>query len=215
MRLYLSAVLFLWKWKIFELLAQLKDYGTPGLFVITLLDSAFVPIPSGPDVLMVTLALQSSPLEIVKYVVVATIGSTLGCLLLYMLARQGGESVLKRVSAERRDYVQHMLGRYDSLAIIAACLMPPPFPFKPFILVSGVLDFKLSRLIIGLLIGRSLRYLLLGMLALYFGPATIDLLKKFGIKFFIVVASATAIYFIVRYFRNRKTEKAEEPVTES
>ncbi|KAF0239166.1 MAG: hypothetical protein FD167_4390, partial [bacterium] len=91
---------FIWKSKIMEALTTfsqwLSAYGILGMFVIAFLDSAFVPIPSGPDILFIKLAIDSYqfPLKIAQLVLASSIGSTIGCTLLYLVAKRGGEKVL-------------------------------------------------------------------------------------------------------------------------
>src|SRR5690349_15076778 len=108
----MSVVAFLWKWKIFEQISQtLLAYGWAGVFVIAMLDSAFVPMPSGPDLLLILgVAQHGNTIGLITYVMAATLGSAVGCLLLYLMARRAGEIALKPVSAERRAYIQGLLG---------------------------------------------------------------------------------------------------------
>src|SRR5262249_61504857 len=104
---------FFWRWKdFFEKISQtLLQYGWVGVFVISLLDSAFVPMPSGPDLLLVLgLSLNNSAFNLVSYVIAAALGSTVGCIILYLMAQRAGSLALKRISEERREYVQRLLG---------------------------------------------------------------------------------------------------------
>lgn len=205
-RFYSLIFLFV-KWKEFFLsLSQaLISYGWIGLFVIGVLDSTFVPMPSGPDVLLVfSISLDGSVLNIIKFVVAATLGSTIGCIILYSVSKKAGVKALQRVSEHRREYVRTMLGRYDLFAVAAACLMPPPFPFKPFILCSGVFNFELKRLVVGLLIGRILRYTTLSILARFFGQTTIELMKQHGSKVLLVMIGIGLVFFAVRYLFSRR-----------
>jgi membrane protein YqaA with SNARE-associated domain len=188
-----------------EITQKLQDYGAWGILILALLDSTFVPIPSGPDIALITLAvsLQSPPLQIAQFALAASIGSVIGCVILYLIARKGGERILQRIKPQKREYVQNLLGRYDALAVIGACLMPPPFPFKPFILISGVLNFKLPRLIGALLIGRSLRYLILGTLVFYFGAAAREIITTYGIRILLAFAITALIAFLLHYFAKK------------
>ncbi|MEM4404858.1 MAG: hypothetical protein QXR28_03220, partial [Nitrososphaerota archaeon] len=102
------------------------------------------------------------------------------------------------------EYVRAMLGKYDLFAVAAASLMPPPFPFKPFILCSGVFNFDLKRLVVGLLIGRILRYTILGILARLFGQATIEMMKQHGSKVLLVMLGVGIVFFAVRYLVSRR-----------
>jgi membrane protein YqaA with SNARE-associated domain len=203
-------LLLLLKWKFFETLsAKLLEYGWVGVFGLSLLDSAFVPLPSGPDALLVTLSIQNSLPRIILLVLAATVGSTLGCVILYFIARRGGEPVLKRVSIERRKNIEKMLNRYDAFTLIFISVMPPPFPVKPFILLAGVLNFKLYRFIIGLLIGRGLRYAILGALAYFLGEAAKDILKKYGPQVLIALVAAGALIILIRYLYLRRMRNSE------
>src|SRR5207247_10580022 len=141
---------------------------------------------------------------IINYVLAATLGSTIGCTLLYLMARRTGVVALRYVSEERRAYVQGMLGRYDAVALVVASIMPPPFPFKPFVLSAGVFNFKLPRFIVALFIGRTLRYLALAMLALYFGKAAIGLIGKYGPLLLIVLVAVGTAYSAIQYFKKPK-----------
>jgi membrane protein YqaA with SNARE-associated domain len=188
-----------------DITQKLQDYGAWGILVLALLDSTFVPMPSGPDIALITLAvsLQSPPLQIAQFALAASIGSIIGCVILYLIAHKGGEKVLQRINPQKREYVQNLLGRYDTLAVIGACLMPPPFPFKPFILISGVLNFKLPRLIVALFIGRSLRYLILGTLVFYFGTAAREIITTYGIRIVLALVITVMIIFLLRYFSKK------------
>ncbi|MBL8152368.1 MAG: VTT domain-containing protein [Blastocatellia bacterium] len=201
-RLYTASFFLL---KFLDTLSKtLLDYGWIGLFAIALLDSTFVPVPSGPDVLLIGLSIGSTLSNIIICMVAATVGSTLGCSILYLASKNAGVRALKRISPEKREYVKDMLGRYDLLAVIGASLMPPPFPFKPFIICAGVFNFDLKRLIAGLLIGRSARFIILGLLSLYFGQATIELVKRHGWKVLVVIIILGGLAYLIKYFSSRK-----------
>ncbi len=192
----------------------LSAYGILGMFVIAFLDSAFVPIPSGPDILFIKLAIDSYqfPLKIAQLVLASSIGSTIGCTLLYLVAKRGGEKVLQKISLEKRTRVQGLLGRYDLLTLIVVSILPPPFPFKPFILCAGVLNFQLPRLIVGLLIGRTLRFAVLGSLAFYFGEEAKDLIAKYGIKLLLGFIAVLAILYLIKFLVDKKKSNPETQV---
>ena len=191
------------------------QHGVVGLFMLCLLDSAFIPIPSGPDVLLVILiATHNTVGSMLTYIFGTVMGATLGCTILYALARRGGEQVLKRISIERRKQVQTLLGRYDMLTLIIISILPPPFPVKPFILCSGVFNFKIERFVLSIFIGRTIRATILGLLALYFGATTVDLLKKYGPKILIVLLVIVVIVIGISYF-NRRSNKLNSPDTQT
>src|SRR5262249_51171396 len=94
---------------------SLIEYGAIGLFAISFLDSAFVPLPSGPDLVMIVLSATTHAM-MPLYALAATLGSTIGCTILYLLARRAGMAALSRIRPERRDKIENLLGRYDMLA---------------------------------------------------------------------------------------------------
>ncbi len=182
--------------------AWLMALGTLGLFAISLLDSAFIPLPSGPDLVMITLsALQ--PRWMVAYAMAATAGSTIGCAFLYFVARRAGMRALARVSPERREQIENLLGRYDMLAVMVPAVLPPPFPFKPFILAAGVFKLKTARFITAIFIGRAARFLIEGWLAIEFGEDASRLIARHGIKVLIVVAVILVVSIAFKLYRLR------------
>jgi len=195
----------------------LSAYGVLGMFIIAFLDSTFVPIPSGPDILLIKLAVENYqlPFKIVQLVLASSIGSTIGCTLLYLIARRGGERVLQRISLEKRNRIQSLLGKYDILTLIVVSILPPPFPFKPFILCAAVFDFKLPRFILGLFIGRTLRFAVLGSLAFYFGEAAKDLIAKYGIKLLIGLIAPLALVYLIKFLMDKRKSSPETQVVAS
>ncbi len=181
----------------------LMTFGALGLFGIALLDSALLPMPSGPDLILITLS-TLNPARMPLYVLAATTGSTIGCTLLYLMARRVGISVLNRVSQARRDKIENLLGRYDMLAVMIPAILPPPFPFKPFVLSAGVFKLKLSRFILAIFIGRAIRFFIEGWLAIEFGDEAVQIIKQHGVKVLIGVALIGLGWLAWRYFRSRQ-----------
>ena len=192
-----------------DLGAWLMTFGAAGLFGVALLDSALVPLPSGPDLLMVSLT-SLSPGWMPVYAIAATVGSTIGCAILYSIARKAGETALKAVTPSTRARVENLLGRYDMLTVIAAALLPPPFPFKPFVLGAGVLKLKAGRFVAAIAIGRAIRFFFEGWLALEFGDDALRLIKEHGLKVLIGVAAILLVTLIVRALVHRRERSKAE-----
>jgi membrane protein YqaA with SNARE-associated domain len=180
----------------------LMAFGALGLFAISLLDSAMVPLPSGPDVIMIALS-ALDPAWMPLYALAATTGSTIGCTLLYLAARRGGEGVLRRISPQRRDKLENLLGRYDMLAVIVPALMPPPFPFKPFVLSAGVFKLKIARFVAAIFIGRAARFLIEGWLAIRFGKDAERMIRQHGLKVLIALGGILLISLALKFYRKR------------
>jgi membrane protein YqaA with SNARE-associated domain len=193
--------------KLADLGSTLLAYGALGLFAITLLDSAFIPIPGGPDAAMIILS-ATNPSRMIVYALVATIGSTIGCTILYLIARRAGVAALSRVNSERRERIENLLGRYDMLAVMLPAVLPPPFPFKPFVLSAGVFKLKLPRFVAAIFIGRAVRFLIEGWLAIRFGTEALPLIKQHGLKVLMVVGLLLLMFFIASYFRRKRQPPA-------
>ncbi|HVG17518.1 MAG TPA: VTT domain-containing protein [Blastocatellia bacterium] len=180
----------------------LMTFGAFGLFTITLLDSAFVPLPSGPDLIMITLSV-AEPSWMPVYALAATVGSTVGCTLLYLAARRAGMRALRRVGAERRERLENLLGRYDMLAVMIPSVLPPPFPFKPFVLSAGVFKLKIVRFVIAIFVGRAIRFLVEGWLAVELGDQAWPFIMRHGLKVLIAVGVIFAASLALKFYRLR------------
>src|SRR6185369_3626174 len=111
----------------------LITFGPLGLFAVALLDSTFVPLPSSADALMLLLT-TNSPRWMVLYAFMATAGSAIGCWLLYLISRRAGARALGQFSEAKQKRVKELIERYDMLSVLVATLLPPPFPFKRFVI---------------------------------------------------------------------------------
>jgi membrane protein YqaA with SNARE-associated domain len=104
--------------KISSGLTRLSDFfialGPFGLFAVALLDSTFVPLPSSVDALMILLTI-AHPRLMVFYALLATAGSTIGCIILYSLSCRAGSKALKKFSAAKQARVKELIDRYDVL----------------------------------------------------------------------------------------------------
>jgi membrane protein YqaA with SNARE-associated domain len=195
------------------LLDWLKAFGPLGLFGISLVDSAGIPLPGGPDAVMIWLS-ANTPALMPLYALAATAGSAIGCTLLYLVARRAGVAALKRVTPEKRDRIENLLGRYDLIAVMVPAVLPPPFPFKPFVLGAGVFRLKTWRFITAIFIGRSVRFLIEGWLAIRFGEDAGRIIKQHGWKVLVAVVVLAASGFTLSFFRARARRSKELSVEE-
>ena len=152
--------------------------GGPGLFLIAFLDSSFLSFPEVNDLLIIWLTTQH-PHRMPYYALMTTLGSIAGCLALYTLARKGGETFLRKRFHERHiDRAMALFQKYGLLAVLVPSILPPPAPFKIFVLAAGVARVKLSHFIIAIAIGRGFRYFGEGLLAVWYGEAAGQFLKE-------------------------------------
>ena len=153
-------------------------YGPFGLFGIALLDSALVPLPGGPDAVLILLS-TARPAWVPLYVVAATLGSVIGCIIFYYISRRAGKSALKRFSPRKQARVKELIDRYDVLTVLVSSILPPPFPFKIFIATAGVFRFSVTRFALAVAAGRAFRYTLIGYLAARYGEHARELLAQY------------------------------------
>lgn len=156
----------------------LVTFGAFGLFAVALLDSAFVPLPSSADALMLLLS-TAHPHWMVLYAFMATAGSAIGCWILYLISRRAGARALRRFSEAKQKRVKDLIERYDMAAVLVATLLPPPFPFKLFVVTAGVFRFSLWRFMIAIVIGRAFRFLLEGYFAVRYGDKAKEILAHY------------------------------------
>lgn len=154
--------------------------GGPGLFVIAFLDSSFISLPQINDILVVLAVTQNKP-WMPYYALMATLGSIAGCYVIYYLAEKGGAAFLKR--RLRAGHIERALALYQRhgvLALMVPALLPPPAPFKLFVLMAGFAGVRPLKFVLAVGAARGLRYLALGFLAIWYGDAALELMRTRG-----------------------------------
>jgi membrane protein YqaA with SNARE-associated domain len=148
-----------------------QSLGGPGLLIIALLDSSFLSVPEGNDLLIVILSTGQSWEQMCYYVVMTIIGSVTGCSVLYAVGRRGGGFFERRVNPGKMARVQESYHRWGVWAVVVPSILPPPTPFKIFVLSAGIFRLPFSKFLIAVLAGRSIRYFMWGILAVLYGEA--------------------------------------------
>ena len=198
------------KWllrKITNGLTSVKDFLVPfgvfGLFAIALLDSALIPLPGGPDAVMLLLSTQN-PARMPLYALGATAGSVLGCVILYYISRRAGRRALDKFPPQKQARVKELVDRYDVLSVLVASVLPPPFPFKLFVITAGVFRLSLVRFAVAVAIGRAFRFFLEGFLAVRYGEQAKEVLAQNYPAVGLGVAALVVVVFVVRGLLKRK-----------
>lgn len=190
--------------------AVLVSFGIFGVFGIALLDAALIPIPGGPDAVVMTLShLNHAMMPL--YVLAAVLGSTFGCLVPYWIGRVSGEAALRRFSPEKRARATQLLNRYDVWAMLVGAVLPPPFPFKILLISAGVFRMNTLRFLGALAIGRSLRFLLEGVMAVRYGDQAAEIFKHHYPKIGLGIAVAIIAFLILNTRRTRRRKDDEIP----
>jgi membrane protein YqaA with SNARE-associated domain len=184
------------------LVNTLEPYGAPGLMLIAICDSSFLSLPEVNDAALMALSIND-PSRMWELAAMTVLGSIIGCVLLYSLGRKGGEALLRRRFTD--DRVQRVRGwyqKYGMLAVIVPSLLPPPLPFKIFVLSAGAFQIPWSRFILAVGIGRSIRYFSEGIVAVLYGKQAIKLVADnfafVGISLAALIVAGTLVYVYLR-----------------
>jgi membrane protein YqaA with SNARE-associated domain len=179
--------------------------GIPGVIVIAAIDSAGVPLPGGPDAVVMLVSWQN-PAMTVFVALAAALGSVIGCFFLYLVGKKGGEVALRRFDSSKKERVMGWLRRNDVLTVFIAVIGPPPFPTKIFILGAGVIQMPWTRFFAAVFAGRFLRFLGEGYLGARFGDQAAEVLKSYYPKILITLLVGAAFFIIARHFIGRRQE---------
>lgn len=193
----------------------LVSFGPLGLFTIALMDSAMVPLPGGVDAVLILLS-TARPAWWPIYALSATVGSVIGCVILYYISKRAGRRALSRFSETKQRRVKELIDRYDVLSVLVASLLPPPFPFKLFVITTGVFRLNVWRFAAAIAAGRAFRFLLEGYLAARYGEHAKDLLARYYPVIGLGLAVLIVLVFLARRLRRQKTpvEQTVEPPEE-
>lgn len=167
--------------------------GGPGLFATAFLDASFVSLPQINDLLVVLMVTRNKA-WMPYYAAMATLGSVAGCYVIYLLAEKGGEAFLrKRLKAGHMERALALYQKHGLMALIVPGLLPPPAPFKLFVLAAGVADVTPGRFVLGIAISRGIRFLALGTLAIFYGDVALELMRTRGRDVGLVLVGAIVI----------------------
>jgi len=138
------------------------------LLVIAFLDSSVLTFPVINDLLVIDLSIQH-PARMPYYAAMATLGSVAGCVVVYYIAKKGGEVVFRERAGIHADRIHSWTKRNGFVSILATALLPPPTPFKVFVIAAGALEMPLRTFVLGLTVARGLRFFGEGYLAVKYG----------------------------------------------
>ena len=186
---------------------MLKVLGVWGVFVIAFADSALLGMPV--DAIVATYVFQDRK-RLLFYVAMASLGSALGSIPLYLIGFLGGEKVLrKRISEARFLEIHRSFEKHEFWALMFPGMLPPPMPFKIFVLAAAVFEMRFRDFLFAIFAGRFVRFLLLSLLTLWFGPQIVQLaaslFKRHLYWVLIVIVIAGAFAWLLR--RNRRTKR--------
>lgn len=169
--------------------------GMPGLFLMSALDSSFLVLPFGNDLLLIALVSSNRESLIwIGYVIVSAIGSVLGVFVIDLLMRKAGEKGLERFVSERKvERWKKKLENKLGITVFVATLVPPPFPFTPVIMTASALQCSRQKLLLAVFVGRLIRFAVEAILALYFGRQLIAYIDSDVVTYFVYGLVAAAV----------------------
>jgi membrane protein YqaA with SNARE-associated domain len=192
----------------------LPTLGPGGLFLVAVVDSSFLSLPEINDFLVISAAL-ANPGTVWMFVMMAALGSVAGSSLLWRIGRAGGEALLvRRFGPEWAGRTQRAYQRWGLLALAVPAVLPPPMPFKVFVLASGVLGFPYVRFALTLLLARTARYTFWGGMGVVYGDEARRLLlaidawaaDRVHLVFLVLAAVALIAFLVVRRWRRPTVE---------
>ena len=172
-----------------------RRLGLLGLFLMSTLDSSFLVLPFGNDLLLIALvSANRNSLIWIAYVLVSAIGSVVGVLIVDVIMRKAGEKGLERfVSAKRVETLKAKLENKAGITVFIATLIPPPFPFTPVVMTASALQSPRMQLLTAVFLGRLIRFGIEAVLALYFGRQMIAFLNSDVVTYFVYGLIGVAI----------------------
>ena len=197
----------------FKLWTWLRQLGGPGLLLLGLADNSIIPLPGSMDVLTIWFAVHHHK-QWFYYAAMATAGAVAGGYLTYRLARKGGKKALQhRLGPSRTKSFSSRFERWGFWGVFVPALLPPPFPFVPFLLAAGALQYSRKKFLAALVLGRGLRYGILAYLGVVYGRHFLRFFNKYTkpTMFVLIGLSVLAgIGALVTYYRYRNQEDGED-----
>lgn len=192
-----------------------RRMGFFGLFLLSALDSSFLVLPFGNDLLLIALisSNRDSPIWI-GYVIVSAFGSVVGVFVIDLIMRKAGEKGLERfISQKKIEKLKAKMQNKAGVSVFIATLIPPPFPFTPAVMTASALQTPKPKLFGAVFVGRLLRFGIVAVLALYFGRQVIAFVNSDIVTYIVYALMAIAIIgstlSLLRWFKKNKTENIE------
>lgn len=185
----------------------LRRLGGPGLVLLGIADSSIIPLTGSMDVLTILLAAHR-PTWWPYYAVMATLGSVIGSYITYKLASKGGkQSLERRLSCDRVNKIYKKFEEHGFLAVMVPALLPPPFPFVPFVLAAGAMQYAPKKFLGALALGRGVRFSVLALLGSIYGRHIVRFFSQYykpTLAILSVIVAVGLAYALIQYLRHRR-----------
>jgi membrane protein YqaA with SNARE-associated domain len=187
---------------------KVRNMGGPGLVVLGIADNSIVPLTGSMDVLCIWLAARHhEPWP--YYAAMATLGALIGGYITYALAHKGGQEAMEhKLSKKKADQVAKRFERWGFWAVSIPALLPPPFPFVPFLIAAGAAQYPRKRFLGSLALGRGIRYCIEAFLGFHYGHGILRFFRQYykpALGILIGLAVIGGIISLLEYFRYKKS----------
>lgn len=190
----------------------LLHLGAWGVIILGVLDSSFLFMPLGNDLLIIGLTSQN-PKRLALYAPMAALGSVLGCVLLDLIARKEGEEGLRKlVDKKRFKVLEQKIGERAAITLALTCLAPPPFPFTPIVAAASAFQYPRRKMFTVIGAARLVRFTLVGLLAVFFGSRIISIAKsqpfEYAMIALFILFVAGSVMSIIKWLRHARSGRA-------
>jgi membrane protein YqaA with SNARE-associated domain len=194
--------------------ALLKPLGAWGVLVVAAIDGAFLGLPVDA---VVAGYIYQNPARFLLYALMASVGSTLGSIVIYVIGYKGGEELLrKRIPPARFERIHNAFDKHPFWSLMLPAILPPPIPFKVFALAAAVSEMGFGRFLLAIFSGRMVRFLILGVLTIKFGPDVVHLVGTVFQQHYYLILEAIIVGLIVWFvMRRRKKIRTAKSATGS
>lgn len=189
--------------------------AAPLMIVIGTLDSSLLSLPEVNDYITVA-RVANNPNEVYYFPLFPALGSLVGCLILYHIARRGERFVARRFHPRHLERVKAIYHRWGLVALIIPALLPPPMPFKIFVVTAGVLGYPVSRFAVVIMLARTIRYYFWGVLAWFFRDEVRQMIDWLGQHVVTILGGLLSLLLTVlasRWLIIRFSQRSSNPAT--
>lgn len=176
---------------------MLPALGGVGLLLSAFIDSSFLPLPLVTDLLLMELS-SRHPLRMPYYAAMAAIGSLVGCIWIYWLARKGGQAYYQKSQGHPPGRIRTLIQEHPMASVFLPAIAPFPVPFKPFVIAQGVFQVPIATFVIGTLLGRGALFFTEGLLGARYGTAAKQFVLDQKWASIAMVAGLVLVFFLVR-----------------
>ncbi len=188
--------------------ALLIPLGPWGILLIAFVDAAFLGIPMDP---LVAYFVYQRPGLFWLYTLMGAAGSALGSVVVYYIGRKSEEMLLeKRIPKQTLQRIRGAFERHEFLALMVPAMLPPPTPFKLFVLTAGGLKMRLDHFLLAIFTGRTIRFTVLSVLTIFFGPQIVTLTAVLVKQHLPWVLAVVAVGLLAWLLWRRRRGAAEE-----